>query len=722
MIRNNIEETKKEFKKGLNTNKNFFSLEPNQTPACIDIVFNNDGSFGKRLGSSSMNTVALESTAGYGMFDFGALSNGIDSYTKLLLHCDGANTSNTFTDSSAIPKSINATSSAQISTAQSKFGGASGVFNGNHAILITGDHDDWNFGQGDFTIDTQINFSNLTNIQQIVGQYVDVNNYWAFYKNAHASTNSDGLTAIFFYGGVNTAIYAMGIWAVNTLTWYHLEFARNGSNAILLINGNSQSFATAQTFGGITLPNLSANLIIGDRETVLTSSVSGWLDEIRISKGIARHTTNFTSPSEPYFSTLLQTKKLLCASGTGIYYSSDIGKIWALAQTNRTASINEFSFVKDYVIDTNYSYDPPQYWAGTAGIYFANISTATPACKHSLSHQGFFILLNESANKTGFYYVDQNSMFTSAFSNFKLPTDRNDELTVGFSMGNTLYVSSKYKIFRMDYIGGSPDWIYKEVRDWGFVSKTVKKVSLPGGTEAVIGLDWSKNIRIFTGGDDEIISDNIQNNNGITPFYINNINNIALENCWAENDKKSQVYRLFVAYANSSTVSYALNFNYRTGAFYPEDNRPYQSGVLAEDTASNLFMIGCNYNGRVCIMDSGNTEIGTVINESYISPFYYQQSPSHVKKNQQIDMFFTATSSGTVYYEDRTQFSNVWNGLVKEMTLASAISSIQIRHTVDIPTTDNVYQFKLSSSANTAEPWNCNLIDFSASDYGIGKP
>src|SRR3990167_7743345 len=52
----------------------------------------------------------------------------IDSYTKLLLHMDGTNGSTTFTDE--IGKTVTANGNAQISTAQSKFGGASGLFNG----------------------------------------------------------------------------------------------------------------------------------------------------------------------------------------------------------------------------------------------------------------------------------------------------------------------------------------------------------------------------------------------------------------------------------------------------------------------------------------------------------------------------------------------------------------------------------------------------------------
>jgi hypothetical protein len=222
------------------------------------------------------------------------------------------------------------------------------------------------------------------------------------------------------------------------------------------------------------------------------------------------------------------------------------------------------------------------------------------------------------------------------------------------------------------------------------------------------------------GSEDEIISDSIQGDNGVTPFYLNNINSIELSKCWAENDRANGIYKLFLAYAGSTTVSYCINFNYRTGTFYPDDGRPFNSGVLAADTADNLYMLGCNYNGRIHCMDSGNTDAGTPINDCYVSPYYYNKSPSRVHKAQQIDLFFSESSSGNICYQDRSNFKNDWSK-THHIALNKAGSCQQIRNTIDIPETQNVYQFRLGSSANTAEPWQLNLIDFTNTDLGIGR-
>ena len=583
-------------------------------------------------------------------------------------------------------------------------------------FLTVPDDADWTLGGKNFTIDNQIMFNYLQSpatSQALIGQGSDSSNYWLYSWDSGNYLNFEAKSA-------NTLIVKVtGLWAPTTGTFQHLALVRNTTNSwYMFVNG--ASIAVAGTTAGI-IPDFGSLLKIGvNVVTTDNAYLCAFADEWRFSDN-ARWVNNFTPPNVEFNSDILQERRLLCASGTGIYYSTNIGKTWALAQTSRAAAINYFSFVKDYVINTNENYQPPQYWAGTMDGYFANISTATPACKHSLSHQGFCIFLNESANKTSMYYVDQNSMFNSVFSNFKLPTDRNDELTGGFSLGRNLYISSKYKIFRLSYIGGNPDWEYTEVRGFGFVPKTVKKINLPNAGEGIIGLDWSKKLRIFLGGEDEIISDQIQDDNGITSFYLDNINSVDLNKCWAENDKKAQVYRLFLVCGNSSTVSYCLNFNYRTGALYPEDNRSFQSGVLAEDTASNLSMLACNYNGRIHVLDSGNTEAAVPVNDHFISPLLYLQTPTRVHKAQQINLFFSPSDTNCIYFEDRSQFSSVWN-LRKAITLSSAVSSIQIRHTIDVPETMNTYQFRLSSSSCTSEPWRLNLIDYSQSNLGLGGP
>jgi hypothetical protein len=64
-----------------------------------------------------------------------------------LLHFDGANASTTFTDQTG--KTWSAYGGVQIDTAQSKFGGASGLFNGASDYITTPSTAELTFGAGD---------------------------------------------------------------------------------------------------------------------------------------------------------------------------------------------------------------------------------------------------------------------------------------------------------------------------------------------------------------------------------------------------------------------------------------------------------------------------------------------------------------------------------------------------------------------------------------------
>ena len=120
------------------------------------------------------------------------------------------------------------------------------------------------------------------------------------------STNSSGTTRGYY---VMTSA-----WSVSTGVWYHLAFVRTGASAKIFIDGVSQTLTENTAFGTNDVGNLATPLIIGaysDNSLYL----NGYIDELRISKGIARWTSNFTPSTEPY-TTDSYTKLLLHFDGT----------------------------------------------------------------------------------------------------------------------------------------------------------------------------------------------------------------------------------------------------------------------------------------------------------------------------------------------------------------------------------------------------------------------
>jgi hypothetical protein len=222
---------------------------------------------------------------------------GLDTYTRLLLHMDGTDGSQAFVDSSTEAHSITAKGNAQIDTAQSKFGGASGLFDGSGDYLSLADSADWAFGTGDFTIDFWVRFNALPasgRLQILFSQYQD--GYSAYYM---AIDNNAGTYRWVFRDWLANVLrieVAANIPSISVATWYHVALVRSGSNWHFFQDG-TQVGSTVVDSDSVT--DFSGNFLVGGYGEG-SYWFNGWLDEFRISKGIARWTSNFTPPTSPY--------------------------------------------------------------------------------------------------------------------------------------------------------------------------------------------------------------------------------------------------------------------------------------------------------------------------------------------------------------------------------------------------------------------------------------
>jgi len=230
-----------------------------------------------------------------GFNEVAAVTN-VDSYDKCLIHFDGVDTATAAVET-VTGKVITFVGTAQLDTAQKKFGLSSLLLNGNSDYVTLSDSADWYFGTGDFTVDFWVRFASIVDLQVFAGQSADVDNDWFLRKTTHA--NGDKLGLYFESGGVAKAQYDMtNAWAGCAIdTWYHIAFVRNGTTAKIFIDGVSQTLTETTAFGTNDVGNVAAILTIGQGQG---NYVNGWMDEFRISKGIARWTANFTSPTLAY--------------------------------------------------------------------------------------------------------------------------------------------------------------------------------------------------------------------------------------------------------------------------------------------------------------------------------------------------------------------------------------------------------------------------------------
>src|SRR3990167_4719362 len=160
-----------------------------------------------------------------------------DSYTKLMLHCDGVDAATTFTDE--IGKDVTANGNAQIDTAQKKFGTASGLFDGTGDYLSLADSDDWNFGAGDFTFDFRVRFGSVSVTNGFFG-------IWAVNKVITMYVGGGTLQVLYSTDGSNQYTPSWS-WSPSVDTWYHVALIRNGNNLNAYVAGTSLGNAADMT-------------------------------------------------------------------------------------------------------------------------------------------------------------------------------------------------------------------------------------------------------------------------------------------------------------------------------------------------------------------------------------------------------------------------------------------------------------------------------------------
>jgi len=209
---------------------------------------------------------------------------------SLLLHGDGNNGSTTFIDSSSNSHTVTPVGDAQISTAQSKFGGASMYFDGTGDYLTLTNDASFVFGTGDFTVEMWV-YHTSEDSQKL---YYDgrpsstTGAYVALYKTP------ENKLALF----VDAANRIVGTTSILQNAWYHIAVCRQGSSTKLFLNGTQEGSTFTDTtnyLNGASRPIIGADGFNPSANT----QMQGYIDDLRVTKGVARYTSNFTPPTAP---------------------------------------------------------------------------------------------------------------------------------------------------------------------------------------------------------------------------------------------------------------------------------------------------------------------------------------------------------------------------------------------------------------------------------------
>lgn len=213
-----------------------------------------------------------------------------DSYTKLLIHSNTTDGSTSIIDSSLSNHIITAYGNAQHKITQFKFGSTSIFFGGvTTDYLGAPSSTDFNFGSDPFTIDCWVYLNSIASDGFLFYHWTDQTTNSEDFVYWYIRSNDTLRFQYFIAGGPGGSATVDSSGTVPTGEWVHLAVVRSGGTLTHYINGVASG---SGSMGAI--PNQSVGFRIGTYRPVADGNggpyglIDGYIDEYRISKGIAR--------------------------------------------------------------------------------------------------------------------------------------------------------------------------------------------------------------------------------------------------------------------------------------------------------------------------------------------------------------------------------------------------------------------------------------------------
>jgi len=215
--------------------------------------------------------------------------------TSLMMHMDGADSAQIFTDETG--KTVSVTGSVQTDTATPKFGSAAAEDFVASEYLSLADSAAWAMGTSDFTIELWMMFPQALNVggSNYLLCQADSDHQLIFAFNPSSSTA--GLLYFAIYIKPNDYLYNTFPTSINVTVgvWTHVAIVRSGTSFMMFHDGILIKTVTLSA----AMPDGTGILKIGE---YLNNGypMTGQIDELRITKGVAIWTGNFTPPAAPY--------------------------------------------------------------------------------------------------------------------------------------------------------------------------------------------------------------------------------------------------------------------------------------------------------------------------------------------------------------------------------------------------------------------------------------
>lgn len=202
---------------------------------------------------------------------------------SLLLHADGTQGSNAFVDNSPRPKTVTTAGDTFVSNSIKKYGTGSAYFDGNDYLSIA-NNQEFNFTTGSFTVEMWVNAS-------------------AFPGSAQAhlfSTTISGGFGVYIKPAGSVVVAKSGVvellgtpgGALTLNNWHHVAVSKDDQTMRIFVDGVlSATLVTAISFA-------VDEIRVGHEVT--SGFYNGYIDDLRVTKGVARYTDTFVPPAAAF--------------------------------------------------------------------------------------------------------------------------------------------------------------------------------------------------------------------------------------------------------------------------------------------------------------------------------------------------------------------------------------------------------------------------------------
>ena len=303
---------------------------------------------------------------------------------EALLPFNGTNGATSTTDLSDRGNTVTFANTAQISTAQSKFGGSS--------LLLDGDSD-------------YVDLPQATN--QLVSQDFTIE-FW-FRINSGAGSETVGLFGSYYTGGSGKGMlmqstatynqvffqwhYGASDWAylnqtqgtrtaLSNNTWYHVAVTRSGSTWRLFLNGTQEDSVTQSSY--ITDSGSTTRLGSYGPSDSASHRLNGYIEDFRITRGVARYTSNFTAPTSAHPTSTGDVNKVVVVNS-----STDGVRVGYDGTSNQRRVVKAWvNFNGSGTVAIRTSYNVSSITDDGTGKYDVNFSTAMSDNDYSVVSDG----------------------------------------------------------------------------------------------------------------------------------------------------------------------------------------------------------------------------------------------------------------------------------------------------------------------------------------------